>query len=248
MIENIPAQVDVAALKYKFRNDDNPLTVVLAQELGRYNILLNVLLSSLEQLEKGIKGFVVISPELENVLQSLYENKVPKKWAFAFFSLKPLAVWIRDLNERYKFFETWSIKQAPFCFWISAFTYPTVFTTSLLQRYSRKAGMPSIDKLEFDFLPVIKPAKDIAEHAKDGAYITGLYLEGGKWNFDKQCLNEPEVMELQVPMPVLHFKPISKRSKPPQNVYECPCYYYPIREGTIDKDSFMLKIDLKTGD
>lgn len=49
-------------------------------------------------------------------------------------------------------------------------------------------------------------------------------------------------------MPVLHFKPISKRSKPPQNVYECPCYYYPIREGTIDKDSFMLKIDLKTGE
>jgi len=55
-------------------------------------------------------------------------------------------------------------------------------------------------------------------------------------------------MELQVLMPVIHFKPISKRSKPPQNVYECPCYYYPIREGTIDKDSFMLKIDLKTGD
>lgn len=181
-------------------------------------------------------------------MQALYENKVPKQWGFAYFSLKPLAVWIRDLNERYKFFADWAAKSAPYVFWISAFTYPTGFTTSLLQRFSRKPNGAPIDKLEFDFIPIPKALKDVNEHAKDGAYITGLYLEGAKWNFEKQCLMEPEVMELQVLMPVLHFKPISKRSKPPQNVYECPCYYYPTREGTIDKDSFMLKIDLKTGE
>jgi dynein heavy chain len=38
--ETIPQPVDVAALKYKLRNDDSPLTVVLVQELQRYNILL----------------------------------------------------------------------------------------------------------------------------------------------------------------------------------------------------------------
>jgi len=59
---------------------------------------------------------------------------------------------------------------------------------------------------------------------------------------------EPEVMELQVLMPVIHFKPIQKRSKPPQNMYTCPTYYFPMRDGTIDKDSFMLNIDLKTGE
>jgi dynein heavy chain len=74
-----------------------------------------------------------------------------------------------------------------------------------------------------------KPAKDIAEHAKEGAYITGLYLEGAKWNFEKQCLMEADVMELTVLMPVLHFKPKEKKNKPPANVYECPCYYYPDR-------------------
>ncbi len=65
LAENIPASVDVGAIKYKYRNDDNPMTVVLVQELQRYNILLNVLRASLEQLEKGIKGLVLISPELE---------------------------------------------------------------------------------------------------------------------------------------------------------------------------------------
>jgi dynein heavy chain len=83
---------------------------------------------------------------------------------------------------------------------------------------------------------------------KDGAFIAGLFLEGAKWNNDKQCLMEPDVMELVCSMPVLHFKPIPKRAKALQNIYECPCYYYPNRQGGIGKDSYMLRIDLKTGD
>ncbi len=41
LADNIPQSVDIGALKYKLRNDDNPLNVVLVQELQRYNILLN---------------------------------------------------------------------------------------------------------------------------------------------------------------------------------------------------------------
>jgi dynein heavy chain len=113
---------------------------VLNQEVQRYNILLEIMKYSLEQLFKGIKGEVVISPELEEMLVSLNQNVVPKAWSFAYFSLKPLGSWNSDLKERYKFFETWANKGAPFVFVISYFTYPTGFTTSLLQKYSRKAG------------------------------------------------------------------------------------------------------------
>jgi dynein heavy chain len=130
---------------------------------------------------------------------------------------------------------------------ISYFTYPTGFTTSLLQRFSRKLGSQPIDKLEFDFIPTQKTKEEISEVVKDGAFITGLYLEGAKWNLEKQCLMEPEVMELIGLMPVIHFKPIPKRKAVP-NYYTCPCYYYPIRQGGIGRDSFMINIELKTGD
>lgn len=246
--EGIPNSIDVNALKHKTRADDSPLTVVLIQEVQRYNILLDKLRTSLEQLDKGIKGFVVISPELEEMMGSLNQNVVPQAWSFAYFSLKPLGSWNADLKMRYEFFETWAQKGAPFVFVISYFTYPTGFTTSLLQKYSRKAGSQSIDKLEFDFIPTQKPVSDITEVVKDGAFITGLSLEGAKWNADKQCLMEPDVMELSCPMPVLHFKPIPKRTKALQNIYECPCYYYPIRQGVGARDSWMLRIDLKSGD
>ena len=176
------------------------------------------------------------------------ENKVPAMWSFAYFSLKPLASWLKDLTERYNFFTEWVQNGAHTCFWISAFTYPNAFTTSLQQRYSRKAGMPSIDKLEFDFAPMNRAVADFVEPAKDGAYIYGFFLEGAKWEEEKGHLMEPEVMELFVAMPVIHFKPIPKRTKALQNVYECPTYYYPIRKGSVDKDSFMFMIDLRLGD
>jgi len=172
---------------------------------------------------------VLISAELELMMTNLGDNKVPLAWSFAYFSLKPLSNWIEDLIARYAFFGKWFAEGTPYVFWISAFTYPTGFTTSLLQKYSRKPGSPSIDRLEFDFIPVPRDINDILEHAKEGAFIKGLYLEGAKWNFEKHQLCEPEVMELSVAMPAFHFKPILKRTKALQNVYECPCYYYPNR-------------------
>lgn len=136
----------------------------------------------------------------------------------------------------------------PVGFWIGAFTFPTGFTTSLLQRFSRKKDAPPIDRLQFDFIPQTKKVEEFQESPKDGAYIYGLFLEGSKWDEEKQNLCEPEVMELYVAMPVIQFKPISMRTKPIQNVYECPCYYYPIRKGNVTRDSYMMKIDLKLGD
>jgi len=47
-MEGVPNSVDVQALKIKHIKDDSPLTVVLIQEITRYNILLKVMRTSLE--------------------------------------------------------------------------------------------------------------------------------------------------------------------------------------------------------
>lgn len=52
--EKVPEFIDIRALKYKLRNDESPLSVVLLQEIGRYNVLLKKLSRNLNQLEKGI--------------------------------------------------------------------------------------------------------------------------------------------------------------------------------------------------
>lgn len=137
----IPEPMDLYELKVKLnrQTEQNPLDVVLVQELQRYNILLRKLSAQLAQLESGMKGLSVITQELESIQKSLEQNLVPAQWGDSYFSLKPLASWIADLKERYSFFTTWATKGTPHHFWIGAFTYPTGFTTSLLQKFSRKA-------------------------------------------------------------------------------------------------------------
>jgi dynein heavy chain len=48
LIDRLPELIDVQALKYKLKGDDNPLNVVLVQEIQRYAILLNCLAKDLE--------------------------------------------------------------------------------------------------------------------------------------------------------------------------------------------------------
>lgn len=64
--------------------------------------------NSLDQLQKGIKGEVVISPDLEKMIVSLSENLVPKAWSDSYFSLKSLGSWNTDLKARYEFFALWA--------------------------------------------------------------------------------------------------------------------------------------------
>lgn len=46
------------------RNDDNPLSIVLLQEVERYNVLLGKIEANLILLDRGVQGLTVITPEL----------------------------------------------------------------------------------------------------------------------------------------------------------------------------------------
>lgn len=70
------------------------------QEIVRHNQLLDVVYSSLTNLEKGIHGIVLISEDLEIVYENLYLNKVPSSWSFCYYSLKNLQSWMNDLEKR----------------------------------------------------------------------------------------------------------------------------------------------------
>lgn len=46
----------------------------------RYNVLLKSIRTSLEELDKGIKGLVVMSSELEEIFTCIFEGRVPSTW------------------------------------------------------------------------------------------------------------------------------------------------------------------------
>jgi dynein heavy chain len=82
--------------------------VVVLQEVKRYILLLGVIRRELEDLQKGIHGFLIMTADLGEVATCVYEGRVPPSWKRAYLSLKPLVGWIRDLNHRIDFFKEWA--------------------------------------------------------------------------------------------------------------------------------------------
>jgi dynein heavy chain len=127
------------------------LTTVLLQEIERYNKLLAKMGSSLALIMKAIKGLVIMSPELDLMYSALLKNQVPPNWSeVAYPSLKPLASWIRDLNQRVEFMRNWLKNGHPSCYWLSGFFFPHGFMTGTLQTFARR-HQKAIDLLHFKF-------------------------------------------------------------------------------------------------
>ena len=246
MLDKLPEVMDYDTFKESKSDDPTPFNVVLLQEVDRYNRMLRTMRISLSNLDKGIRGLVVISADLEEIFNYLHDGRVPPAWLKTYPSIKPLGSWNRDLVERVKMFNQWGDSNQPVVFWLGGFTFPTGFLTAVLQTAARKTNV-SIDGLSWEFHVMNMEEKEIQTAPKDGVYISGLFLEGAGWDNGSMTLTEPNPMELICSMPVIWFKPAESKKKSLKGVYQCPLYMYPVRTGTRERPSFMLAVDLKSG-
>eukprot|EP00698_Gefionella_okellyi_P021811 TRINITY_DN713_c0_g5_i1.p1 TRINITY_DN713_c0_g5~~TRINITY_DN713_c0_g5_i1.p1 ORF type:complete len:2528 (-),score=851.46 TRINITY_DN713_c0_g5_i1:18-6647(-) len=246
MLETVPEPLDLQRVMEAKEGDTSPLITVLFQEIARYNVLLRSINRSLSEVKKGIKGLVVISPELEEIFNYLSDSRVPPLWQKAYPSVKPLGSWMRDLQLRIAQLSQWAEGGQPKVFWLTGFTFPTGFLTAVLQVHSRKTSTP-IDNLAWDFnVTQYLEVREVSSAPKEGVYIRGMYLEGARWDRERGQLTDPLPMELWDQMPITLFKPIDSKRKVRTGLYTCPCYMYPVRTGTRERPSFMLAVELKT--
>ena len=76
--------------------------------------------SSLTALQKALKGLVVLSAELEDMGNAMFDQRVPSIWTDAAYpSLKPLNPWFHDLLQRLEFMAAWEEKGGPSVYWVS---------------------------------------------------------------------------------------------------------------------------------
>ncbi|GBF88264.1 dynein heavy chain axonemal protein, partial [Raphidocelis subcapitata] len=209
------------------------LAVVLGQEVERFARLASVLRSSLDQLRRAIKGLVVMSAELEGMYGALLNNQVPELWARAAYpSLKPLGSWVADYAKRVAFVRGWLTKGEPTCFWLPGLFFPQGFLTGVLQAHARKYAIP-IDTLGFGFeVQQQAAAEDVPAPPPDGAFVSGLWLEGARWDPSARCLAEPEPGAMLAPLPVVHFRP-QREGAAPEGRYACPLYKTSARAGVL---------------
>ncbi|XP_066588945.1 dynein axonemal heavy chain 6 [Prorops nasuta] len=257
IMERICIKIDIDTchpdhLKRDSANRVPSLTTVLIHEVDRYNKLLTKIHSTMENLQRAIKGFVVMSEQLETIFVALLNNQVPQIWhsVNVYPSLKSLGSWIRNLELRTDFIITWLTNCKPVSFWLSGMSFPQGFLTGMQQTYARKYNTP-IDQLKLDFIPTdilldqadIEAAHIVAEkevkeaygglkEQTDGVYIHGLFIDAGKWDFQFKILVDANTGEMNPPLPVFHINPVLVLPDPDPR-YVSPLYKTGIRAGVL---------------
>ncbi|KAL0237672.1 hypothetical protein PCE1_001066 [Barthelona sp. PCE] len=222
--------IEAIQARYPTRYEES-MNTVLQQEAIRYNRLLKVLHRSLDELRRALKGEVVLSQELEEVANNLFNNQVPTLWTkVAYPSLKPLSAWVSDLIVRCNFINNWYEQGPPVIYWMSGFFFPQAFITGTLQNFARKYVI-SIDTISFSF--TIMDAARPTTPPEDGVYVDGLFLEGARWDPKSHSLVEAKPKELFSEFPVIQLLPLSNRIKPKEGIYNCPLFKTAKRAGTL---------------
>eukprot|EP01116_Phalansterium_solitarium_P008654 TRINITY_DN225_c0_g1_i6.p1 TRINITY_DN225_c0_g1~~TRINITY_DN225_c0_g1_i6.p1 ORF type:complete len:4288 (+),score=2116.54 TRINITY_DN225_c0_g1_i6:207-13070(+) len=268
LLEQLPPNIDLdEAVKLHPINFHQSLNTVLKHEVTKYNALLSVIRKSLKELLLALEGLIVMSNTLEETGASLYVNQVPKLWKTkSFASLKPLASWMLDLEQRVAFINSWIYDGIPTVFWFSGLFSPQAFLTAVLQNYSRSHKV-SIDSVTYEFKFLNLREEQIEKPPVDGCYIKGLYLEGAAWDADNGILQEARPRELFSPMPIIWLSPlvpsVGRQSKTAahkqpaasavsHSSYACPVYRTTNRFGVLSttghSTNYVLTIDVPSRD
>jgi len=254
LLENMPALLDkeeddTGQFELLETGLMDSMATVLSHEMSRFNKLLAVIERVLKEMQKALKGLVVMSDELDGVFGCMVANTVPAPWAKAAYpSLKPLASWVKDLYARIAFIRGWLTEGQPICYWLSGLYFPQGFMTGMLQTNSRKYGIP-IDTLGIKFTIYKTGPEEIVEKPDDGVYCYGMYMDGARWDWEMSKIEDSLPGVMYTPLPVICFEPIANFARDKKD-YSCPLYKTSVRAGTLSttghSTNFVVMIDLQT--
>ncbi|GAB1598225.1 dynein axonemal heavy chain 10 isoform X2 [Argonauta hians] len=225
ILNKLHAEFDVDKIKKKYGLHVTPTTVVLLQELDRFNILIRRIRSSLTVLIRALNGEVGMSSELDDVSRCLFNGAIPNIWRrLAPNTLKTLGNWMGHFEKRYRQYSVWVNDGEPNAMWLSGLHIPESYLTALVQATCRKNGWPLDKSTLFTTVTGYPTVDDLTERAHTGCYIYGLYLEGADWDLEKSCLVRQKPKQLVHELPLLKVIPIECHKLKLQNTIRTPVY------------------------
>uniref|UniRef100_A0A8C5K168 Dynein, axonemal, heavy chain 10 n=1 Tax=Jaculus jaculus TaxID=51337 RepID=A0A8C5K168_JACJA len=234
-IENkMPKIFDLDQVRKHLGLSISPTSVVLLQELGRFNKLVLRMTRSLAELQRALAGEVGMSNELDDVAKSLFLGQIPNIWRkLAPDTLKSLGNWIIYFLRRFSQYTQWVNESEPSVMWLSGLHIPESYLTALVQATCRRNGWPLDRSTLFTQVTKFQDAEEVNERAGQGCFVSGLYLEGADWDIERGCLVKSKPKVLVVDLPILKIIPIESHRLKLQNTFRTPVYTTSLRRNAM---------------
>lgn len=233
--DRLPEPFEMVSLSLKAKplllGSAGPYIVVALQECGRMNVLLTEIKKTLADLDKGLKGQLNMSQEMEDLASALKINQWPGRNPFskctweklAWPSQKNLMAEFADMILRVEQLTSWTRDlETPNSIWLPGLFNPSSYLTAVQQVTARKTGL-ALDKMTTEtHVTSMWNVTDVQDSAVDGTYIHGLFIEGARWPKGEEAgdsflvsgtkcagaLCESRLKELIPPMPVIYVKAV----------------------------------------
>ncbi|XP_058707745.1 dynein axonemal heavy chain 10 [Poecile atricapillus] len=230
----LPQVFDLDHIRKGFGVNISPTTVVLLQELERFNKLIVRMGKSLAELQRALAGEVGMSSELDDVAQALFNGQIPGIWRrLAPDTLKTLGNWIIFFRDRYDQYSSWVNEGEPEVMWLSGLHIPESYLTALVQATCRKNRWPLDHSTLYTEVTKYRKAEDITEASAQGCYVSGLFLEGADWDIEQGCLIQSKPRVPVVELPILRIIPIEAHRLRLQNTLRTPVYTTSMRRNAM---------------
>eukprot|EP00494_Astrolonche_serrata_P006057 UN06074 len=165
-----------------------PLNVFLYQEIVRLSKTIDIVRYTLENLIQAIDGVVIMTPQLQGALDSIFDALPPKFWhhdaahVLISWELPTLPTWYQGLLDREEQLTKWLNEGRPLVYWMTGFFNPQGFLTAMKQEVTRRHKHEKWALDDVMIKTVIEDVKITSPPSCGGVYVRGLFLEGASWN------------------------------------------------------------------
>ncbi|XP_068612434.1 dynein axonemal heavy chain 5 [Brachionichthys hirsutus] len=243
ILEKLP--IDYAPFEVRERLQEmgpfQPMNIFLRQEIDRMQRVIVLVRNTLTDLKLAIDGTVIMSENLRDALDCMYDARIPARWKKASWASSTLGFWFTELLERNRQFQSWIFEGRPNCFWMTGFFNPQGFLTAMRQEITRANKGWALDRMILCNEVTKWMKDDITQPPAEGVYIYGLYLEGAGWDRRNCKLIDSKPKVLFEVMPVIRMYAENNGVKDSRH-YSCPIYKKPIRTDM----NYTAAVELKT--
>ena len=242
----IPEIYDILAIRKELGENLKPTQVVLIQELERFNKLILEMSSSLFNLKRALKGEIGMSRELDGLAFSLLNGFLPDGWRrLTSQTEKPLGAWMEYFAKRDDQYRKWKEDGEPTVTWLSGLQIPESYLTAIVQTTCRAKGWALDKSTLYTVVTKYTRPQDVIHRLEHGCYISGLYLEGARWDFEKVRLCKQRPKELVFEMPIIQVVPVEANKLKLRGTLKTPVYVTQARRNAAGK-GLVFEADLPT--